>query len=74
MGHNFAKKIGANFWNIARMHNSTDYAIFLEKSLEPFLEKCKNLIFCQFFTVFGQNDESGVKNKKAAWIAFLVLN
>ena len=26
------------------------------------------------FTVFGQNYENDVKNKKSAWIGFLVLN
>ena len=31
--------LGANFRNIARMHNSTDYVTFLEKSLAPFLRK-----------------------------------
>ena len=30
---------GANLWNIARMHNSTDYVKFLEKSYAPFLKK-----------------------------------
>ena len=30
---------GDNFRNIARIHNSTDYVTFLEKSLAPFSRK-----------------------------------
>ena len=43
---------GANFWNIARMHNSTDYVKLLEKLLEPFLEKWQKPHFWAIFYVF----------------------
>ena len=44
------KIVGANFWNIVRMHNSTDYAIFLEKSLDPFFRKvAKNHFWAIFY-------------------------
>ena len=48
--------LGANFRNIARMHNSTDYVTFLEKSLAPFLKK-RFLPFLKsrFFAKIRQN-------------------
>ena len=39
--------LGANFWNIARMHNSTDYVNFLEKSLSAVFEKVPKTSFWQ---------------------------
>ena len=36
---------GTNFRNMARMHNSTDYVTFIEKSLTPFLRKVSKTIY-----------------------------
>ena len=47
--------LGANFRNIARMHNSTDYVTFLEKSLAPFLRKvAKTLLKGHFLRFFAK--------------------
>ena len=58
---------------MARMHNSTDYVKFLEKSLAPFFRKVsKTSFFGHFLCFFCQNDANYVKSKKSARIGFLV--
>ena len=64
--------LGANFRNMARMHNSTDYVAFLEKSVAPFLRNVSKTSFLGHF--FCQNEAKYVKSQKSAWIVFLVLN
>jgi hypothetical protein len=67
-----------NFWNIAKMHNYTDFVPFLEKSMVQFLRKVAKTSFFghfwPFLTVFGQNEENGVKYQKSAQYIFLPLH
>ena len=77
--HNFEKNnlFDLIFLNITRIHNSTDFVKFWEKSLEPFLRKVPKISFLShfgpFFYGFSQNDGKWRKKSKIRLVHFFCL-